>query len=117
MSGLGQEVVEHKLPIKKGFRPFKQPAYRFEPNIILKIKDEIENLLKVSFIRPARYVEWLANIVHVRNNEKLRICIDFRNFNLATPNDEYPMPIAEILVDAATGHEILSFMDGHVGYN
>lgn len=27
------------------------------------------------------------------------------------------MTIADILVDAATGHEILFFMDGHAGYN
>ncbi|CAL2228500.1 unnamed protein product [Prunus armeniaca] len=31
----------------------------------LKVKEEIERLLKAWFIRPARYVEWLANIVHV----------------------------------------------------
>ncbi len=85
---------------------------------MLKIKEEIENLLKAGFIRPARYVEWLVNIVPVKKkNEKLRICIDFRNLNLATPKDEYPMPIADMLVDAAAGHEVLSFMDGHTGYN
>jgi hypothetical protein len=33
---------------------------------------------------------------------KIRVCIDFRNLNRATPKDEYPMPIADILVDAAS---------------
>lgn len=41
--------------------------------------------------------------------------VDFRNFNSATQKDEYPMPIADMLVDA--GHRMLSFMDGHSGYN
>ncbi len=59
------------------------------------------------FIRLARYMEWLANIVLVKKkNRKLRICIDFRNLNLATPKNEYPMPIADVLVNAAAGHEI-----------
>ena len=31
--------------------------------------------------------------------------------------DGYPMPIADMLVDAAAGHKIISFMDGNAGYN
>ncbi len=118
MSGLGREIVEHRLPIKKGYKPFKQPACRFEPGIVLRIKEKIENLLKIGFIRPAHYVEWLANIVPVKKKKgKLRNCIDFRNLNLAMPKDEYPMPIADMLIDAAAGHEVLSFKDGHASYN
>jgi hypothetical protein len=43
--------------------------------------------------------------------------VDFRNLNRATPKDEYPMPIAETLINAAAGNTILSFMDGNTGYN
>nr|CAD1829455.1 unnamed protein product [Ananas comosus var. bracteatus] len=57
MPGLSREIVEHRLPIKKGFKPFKQPARRFEPSIVLQIKNEIENLLKAGFIRAARYID------------------------------------------------------------
>ncbi|MGV7716419.1 hypothetical protein PJL11_28615, partial [Mycobacterium kansasii] len=42
---------------------------------------------------------------------------DFRNLNLTTPKDEYPMPIVDLLVDSSAGHMILSMMDGHSGYN
>ena len=31
--------------------------------------------------------------------------------------DGYPMPIADMLVDAAAGHKVVSFMDGNAGYN
>ncbi|KAM1546690.1 hypothetical protein ACFX10_046877 [Malus domestica] len=50
-------------------------------------------------------------------NGALRICIDFRNLNLVTLKDEYPMSISDLLIDAAAHHEILSFIDGHAGYN
>jgi hypothetical protein len=33
----------------------------------------------------------------------MRVCIDFRDLNRATPMDGYPMPVADLLVDAATG--------------
>jgi hypothetical protein len=47
----------------------------------------------------------------------MRVCIDFRDLNRATPMDGYPMPVADLLVDAATGHKVISFMDGNAGYN
>jgi hypothetical protein len=47
----------------------------------------------------------------------MRVCIDFRDLNRATPMDGYPMPVADLLVDAATGHKVISFMDDNVGYN
>ena len=31
--------------------------------------------------------------------------------------DGYPMPVADMLVDAAAGHKVISFMDGNAGYN
>jgi hypothetical protein len=43
--------------------------------------------------------------------------VHFRNLNRATLKDEYPMPVAEMLINAATGNKILSFMDGNTGYN
>jgi hypothetical protein len=43
--------------------------------------------------------------------------VDFRNLNRGTPKDEYPMPVAETLINAAAGNKIMSFMDGNVGYN
>jgi hypothetical protein len=47
----------------------------------------------------------------------MRVCIDFRDLNRATPMDGYPMPVADLLVDAAAGHKVISFMDGNAGYN
>ena len=45
----------------------------------LKVKEEIEKLLKVKFIKTTRYVQWLANIVFVtKKNGELRFCVDFR---------------------------------------
>jgi len=31
--------------------------------------------------------------------------------------DGYPMPVADLLVDAAARHRVISFMDGNAGYN
>ena len=78
----------------------------------LKVKEEIEKILKAKFMKPTRYVQWLENIVPVmKTNKKLRVCVDFRDLNAFTPKDMYVMPIADMLVDSITNNEILSFMD------
>lgn len=53
----------------------------------------------------------------VKKNGTLRVCIDFRDLNTATPKDEYLMPVAEMLVDFAAGYEYLSMLDRYSGYN
>jgi hypothetical protein len=118
MPGLSREIVEHRLPIKSGFRPFKQKARTFRSDLLPRIKDEIHRLLEANFIRPCRYAEWVSNIVPVeKESGKLRVCIDFRNLNRATHKDEYPMPIADTLINNASGNRIFSFLDGNAGYN
>ncbi|XP_040369471.1 uncharacterized protein LOC121051315 [Rosa chinensis] len=52
-----------------------------------------------------------------QKNGKMRVCVDYRDLNLATPKDVYPMPVADMLVDAVVGHELLPFMDGTAGYH
>ncbi|GKV15421.1 hypothetical protein SLEP1_g26217 [Rubroshorea leprosula] len=50
-------------PLEKTLNLFKQSPRRMSPKVTLKVKEEIEQLLKVSFIRISRYVEWLSNMV------------------------------------------------------
>jgi hypothetical protein len=83
------------------------------------VKEEINRLLDAKFIRPCRYADWISNIVPVekKGTKKLRVCIDFRDLNKATPKDEYSMPIVDFLVNSASGHRVLGFLDGNAGYN
>ncbi|XP_073137946.1 uncharacterized protein [Henckelia pumila] len=118
MPGLDRHLVEHSLPIKGDFKPYKQPSRRMSKEVEAKVKDEIGKLLKAGFIRPIRYAEWLSNVVPViKKNGKLRVCIDFRDLNRATPKDVYLMPITDMLIDSVANNELLFFMDGYSGYN
>jgi hypothetical protein len=111
MLGLSRELVEHRLPIKHGFRPHKQSPRCFNHDTYDRIKEEIDQMLKANFIRLCRYVEWVSNIVRVekKNKGKIRICVDFRDLNRATPKDEYPMSISDEVVNHALGNKIIMF--------
>ncbi|KAI5352071.1 hypothetical protein L3X38_004962 [Prunus dulcis] len=42
---------------------------------------------------------------------------DYTDLKKACPNDGFPLPRIDQLVDATAGHELLSFMDAYSGYN
>jgi hypothetical protein len=118
MLGLDRSIVEHRLPLKKGFRPFQQRARQMKAEVLVEVKKEVEKMIEAGLIRPCRYAEWISSVVPVQKKDgRWRVCVDFRDLNRATPKDEYPMPVAETLINTAAGHKILSFMDGNAGYN
>jgi hypothetical protein len=119
MSRVTRELVEHVLPIKKWFILYKQPPRNFNLELMGKIKEEVEHLLEAKFIWTCRYAEWMSNIVPMekKNMRKIRICVDLRNLNQTTHKDEYPMIVVDDLINRASRHKVISFLDGNVGYN
>ncbi|XP_071933254.1 uncharacterized protein [Coffea arabica] len=118
MPGLDPRVAVHNLSVKRGTKSVKQTQRRFRPELIPLIENEINRLIEAGFIREVKYPTWISSIVPVRKkNGKIRICVDFRDLNEACPKDDFPLPITELTVDATTGHEALSFLDGSSGYN
>jgi hypothetical protein len=118
MPGLDKSIIEHRLPLKKGFRPSQQRVRQMRTEVLEEVKKEIEKMLEAGFIRPCKYAEWISGIVPVQKKDgRWQVCVDFRDLNRATLKDEYPMPVAETLINAAAGNKILSFMDDNTSYN
>ena len=66
----------------------------------------------------SKYLQWVANIVQVpKKNDKVRMCVDYRDLNRVSPKDNFPLPHIDTLVDNTTKHSLFSFMDGFSGYN
>lgn len=52
-----------------------------------------------------------------KDNGKWRMCADYTDLNKTSPKDSYPLPSIDALVDGASGHRVLSFLDAYSGYN
>ncbi|XP_015159093.1 uncharacterized protein [Solanum tuberosum] len=90
----------------------------FHPELVTQIEAEVNKIIEDGFIQEVKYPLWISNIVHVKKkNGQIRVCVNFRDLNNACPKDDFPLPIIELMVDATTGHEAMSFMDGSSGYN
>ena len=118
MPGIDRDIAEHRIPIKPGFKPVKQKLRRMRTEWALKIKEEVDKQFKAGFIKVSEYSDWVANIVPVpKKDGRIRVCVDFRDLNKASPKDDFPLPHIDILVDNTADHALLSFMDGYAGYN
>ena len=72
------------------------------------MKEEIQKQLSVGFLLVVKYPEWLANVIHVpKKNGKVRVWVNFRDLNKANPNDDFPLPHINMLVDSTTCHSML----------
>lgn len=88
------------------------------PHVAFLVKEELEKLLKVGFIRAIDYAEWISNIVLVSKHDKsIRLCTNFRDLNLACPKYDFSLPNIDMIVDMKAGYEMYSLMDGFSGYN
>ncbi|RDX92294.1 hypothetical protein CR513_25599, partial [Mucuna pruriens] len=89
-----------------------------KPEVALKIKEEVEKKWNAGFLIVAEYPQWVANIVLIpKKDGKVRICVDYRDLNRASPKDNFPLPHIDLLVDNTAQHSCYSFMDGFSGYN
>ncbi|XP_057453231.1 uncharacterized protein LOC130745105 [Lotus japonicus] len=118
MPGLDPAIVVHKLPMKPECSPVKQKLRRMKPEMSLKIREEVKKQFDAGFLAVSKYPQWVANIVPVpKKNGQVRMYVDYRDLNRASPKDDFPLPHIDVLVDNTAHHSFFSFMDGFSGYN
>ncbi|KAG9453420.1 hypothetical protein H6P81_006324 [Aristolochia fimbriata] len=102
----GQSTIDELKKVDLGTKEDPRPTFL---SASLSAKEEVEEV---------KYHSWIVNIVLVKKkNGQIRACVEFCDLNKACPKNDFPLPITELMIDATTGHEALSFMDGSFGYN
>ncbi|CAA0835316.1 Unknown protein, partial [Striga hermonthica] len=118
MKGIDPGVASHKLNLDRTVRPTVQKRRKLGPDRQKALEEEVKKLIDNKFIKEAKYPTWVSNPVLVKKSNGLwRLCIDFFNLNKACPKDSYPLPHIDYMVDATSGHELMSFMDAYSSYN
>ena len=105
MQGLSDNVISQKLPINLGFDPVKQKTQKCIPELSLKIKEEITKHIESRLVEVTQYLTWLANVVLVaKKDRKIKICVDYRDLNKASPKDNFPLQNIHILIYNCAKH-------------
>ena len=111
-------LAYHSLNISPVAKPVTQKRRKLAPKRAKIVMEVVDWLLDANAIRLVQYPTWLSNTVVVRKkNGKWRACVDFTDLNKACPKDSFPLPRVDQLVDSASGHERISFLDAFRGYH
>ena len=80
--------------------------------MLLKIKEEVRKQFDAGFLEVIKYPKWVANIVSVSKKDgKIRMFVDYRDLNQASPEDNFPLPYIDTLVDNMAKNSLFSFID------
>uniref|UniRef100_A0A2N9GY79 Reverse transcriptase domain-containing protein n=1 Tax=Fagus sylvatica TaxID=28930 RepID=A0A2N9GY79_FAGSY len=116
--GVSLDLACHSLNISGDAKPVSQKRRKLAPERAEIVAKEVERLLEANAIRSVQYPTWLSNTVVVKKkNGKWRVCVDFTDLNRACPKDPFPLPRIDQLVDSASGHQRMSFLDAFQGYH
>ena len=111
-------IIVHDIPLKPDAKPFRQRQRPVNQLIEPSIMKEVEKLLDAKIIFPIRHSTWVANLVPVcKKSGEIRLCVDFRNLNLSSQKDNYPLPSLDEVLQIVNGSKMMSFLDGFSGYN
>jgi hypothetical protein len=86
-------VIQHVIPIKEDWKPFKEKLRRINRLLLSLIEKEVKKLFDAKMIASLRFSKWVTNLVHVRKkSEKIRLCVEFQNLNRVSLKDNYLLP-------------------------
>ena len=61
-------------------------------------------------IHTIAYFDWVANIVPVpKKDGNVRMCVDYRDLNWASPKDNFSLPHIDTLIDNTDQHALLPY--------
>jgi len=117
LKGILPELAQHIIELDTLIPPAHQARYILNLNYVVVIKHDIDKLLITGFIQLIEKAPWLSTIVVVlKNNGKLRICVDFRKLNRVTKKKTLSLPFFDEVLNIITWYEAFSFLDGYSGY-
>ena len=78
MPGIDLDLIINHFSIALAIKLVKQKLHKMHPHVTLRVKTELDKILKAGFIWAIDYVEWISNIVpSSKHNKSIKVCINF----------------------------------------
>jgi hypothetical protein len=111
-------MEQHKIELLPNAKPDRTKQGRWNPRYNAMVKEELDKLLEVGFIRPMEITKWVSLVVlTLKKNGKLRVCVNYKALNKVIKKDRYPLPFCEKNLEEIARHEMYTFRDGYRGYH
>ena len=108
-------IAEHVIETNETKPIFILP-YRKSESEKRSIQEEVTKLLRAGLIRPSKS-SWSFPVVMIPKPDKSkRFCVDYRKLNLLTPQDSFPIPRVDDILDRMVGSRYFTALDLKTGY-
>ena len=116
--GLGCLPGELHLQIDSTVQPVQHAPRKVPIALREPLKKKIDAMVKNGVLcKVEEPTDWISSMVVVKKPDKLRICIDPKDLNLALKRNHYPMPtIDDVLPDLANA-KVFSVLDASDGFH
>ncbi|CAA0831261.1 Uncharacterized mitochondrial protein AtMg00860, partial [Striga hermonthica] len=109
--------VEFTIDLVPGAGPVSKAPYRMAPKELLELKAQIQELLRLGFIRPS-VSPWGAPVLFVKKKDRsMHMCIDYRELNTLIVKNKYPLPRIKDLFDQLRRASVFSKIDLRSSYH
>ncbi|KAK1694523.1 hypothetical protein QYE76_011220 [Lolium multiflorum] len=108
--------IEFIIELILGTAPIAQRPYRMNPQELIKLKKQLDDVLRKGLIRPSAS-PWGSPVIFVdKRDGTIRLCVDYRKLNDVTIKNKYPLPKIDDLFDQMNGAKVFSKIDLRTGY-
>jgi len=109
------DIYEHKIETGKNL-PVSQPPYRLSKLERDFIKDQVRLFLDIGIIAPS-VSSWSSSpILTAKQNNGVRMVIDYRKLNDLTEADVFPLPRIDTCLDCLSGSQYFAKIDLTSGF-
>ncbi|KAK8593761.1 hypothetical protein V6N12_045835 [Hibiscus sabdariffa] len=103
--------VEFGIDVQPGVNPVSITPYIMAPIELKELQKQLQELQNMGFIRPSSS-PWGAPVLFVKKKDgTMRLCIDYRQLNVVTIKNKYPLPRIEDLFNQLKDATIFSKID------
>ena len=108
----------HHITLEENAKPVVQPPRRIPVALQTKLKEELNNMVKLGIIEKANEpTDWVSSLVVVQKpNGKLRVCLDPRDLNKAIKREHYQLPTTEDILAQMANAKYFTKLDASNAY-
>jgi hypothetical protein len=109
--------VEFIIELQPGTTPISRRQYKMTPKELAELNVQLNKLIDKGYIRPS-LSSWGCPALFVKKNDQsLRLCVDYQRLNAITIKNKFPLPRIDILFDQLAGARVFSKVDLHSCYH
>jgi hypothetical protein len=103
--------VEFIIELQPGTTPISRRQYKMTPKELAELNVQLNKLIDKGYIHPSLSPWGCPALFVKKNDQSLRLCVDYQRLNAITIKNKFPLPRIDILFDQLAGARVFSKVD------